>query len=250
VAVDRVILHDDGPYHWYCGEPTEASSSWRSAHDYAGVVCGNHNYYWYEETDAERLWPIPWDLDNAMTPSLAYTVIQSEWDDLSYDCTDVIRAGVSPPQMPATCDPLQRGFALGLRARIHAAMRELALGPLSEARVDARLQRWVAQLEPFVQEAAEAHPDELQPHAWRAQVATLRQILASLREEALLVGGELDAGVDAGTVDAGELDAGTDAGAPDDGDGGVDAGMPDAGPTEAGGGGLDAGADARAGDAG
>ena len=47
-AVDRTIRHDDGPFHWYCFDG-----------------CASHNFYWYEESNEQKLHLIPWDMDNA-----------------------------------------------------------------------------------------------------------------------------------------------------------------------------------------
>jgi spore coat protein CotH len=42
IAVDRVILNDDGVFHWYCFIPQGNNNG----------LYGNHNYYWYEESRA------------------------------------------------------------------------------------------------------------------------------------------------------------------------------------------------------
>lgn len=223
VAVDRMMRHDDGPYHWYCAESANSSSDWRSGRPFADTACGNHNYYWYEDTRAERFWPIPWDLDNAMAFSSGYTTVLRAWDDLTADCTRVVPGRVSPPQMPPTCDPLQRGVALSLRKSVHRAMVELARGPFSDEEIDRKLATWTQQIEPYVIEANETHPRELSPSTWRDHVARLRTTLIRLREEALSQIDDLDApdaGQDAGsTPDAGgpELDAGADASTQDAG---------------------------------
>jgi len=57
MAVDRVLMNDDGAFHFYC---------------FAGAIGnnpkapGNHNYYWYEAERADRLWLVPWDMDLSM----------------------------------------------------------------------------------------------------------------------------------------------------------------------------------------
>ena len=47
IVVDRTIRHDDGPFHWYCGEND----------------CSPHNFFWYENPTSNKVHLIPWDLD-------------------------------------------------------------------------------------------------------------------------------------------------------------------------------------------
>lgn len=62
LAVDRLMDNWDGIVGWYCNEE---------------VGCYNHNYFWYEQTDTDRMWLIPWDMDTACcsrpTPSAPFT---------------------------------------------------------------------------------------------------------------------------------------------------------------------------------
>ena len=50
ILVDRRIANDDGFMHFY--------------HE-GGVNYENHNYYWYEDPNDDKLQLIPWDLDNS-----------------------------------------------------------------------------------------------------------------------------------------------------------------------------------------
>jgi hypothetical protein len=186
VAVDRMLRHDDGPYHWYCAQSANSSTKRPSARPFANTVCGNHNYYWYEDTRTERFWLIPWDLDGALPSTSGLTTVLRAWDDLRADCTRVVRGLLLiPGQMPPTCDPLLRGVALSLRRRVHQAMVELARGPFADAEIDRKLSAWARQIEPYVIEAHETHPQEVSPRTWRDQVARLRSTLIRLRDEAL-----------------------------------------------------------------
>jgi hypothetical protein len=182
VAVDRAIRHDDGPFHWYCGD-TVTSDGWRMQRSYAGERCGNHNYFWYEEALRNRLWIVPWDLDTSIPVGQGLTGIVSRWDDLNPDCSMLLPAALGP-QMPITCDPLQRALALSLRQRVSAKLGALIAGPLSEERLDATLTPWISQLEPAVAEAHRAHDSEQDVETWTAQVQSLREALRTLREAA------------------------------------------------------------------
>lgn len=184
VAVDRTIRHDDGPYHWYC-QPlrTDGSAAWHRQQRVGEFNCGNHNYYWYEDSTADRLWPVPWDLDNAFPNRVGLTTIQSAWDDLSYDCTKLLPSPFGN-QLPATCDPLQRAWALALRAPVKEAMRALVAGPLSEESTEQKLALWSEQVAPVVEEAAALFPRELSTSAWQAELAALKATLVRLRAEA------------------------------------------------------------------
>ncbi|HTU61525.1 MAG TPA: CotH kinase family protein, partial [Polyangiales bacterium] len=142
VAVDRTIRHDDGPYHWYCQANTVTDSApWHRQHAIGDMNCGNHNYYWYEDSDADRFWPIPWDLDNAFPARPGFTFVRANWDDLSYDCQTPIDGGVFGRQLPAACDPLQRGWTLNLARRVQGAQKALVEGPLSRREVADKLDR-------------------------------------------------------------------------------------------------------------
>jgi hypothetical protein len=114
-----------------------------------------------------------------------FTQVPTPWDDLSVDCTALVTRGNGGPQMPATCDPLHRGFALALRERVADSLSALAEGPLSEAEIAAKLEMWTAQIEPVVAEANALYPSELSPLVWHDQVQQLRTTLRRLRDEAL-----------------------------------------------------------------
>ena len=56
MAVDRVLMNDDGAFNLYC-IPQGAGNN--------PSLPGNHNF-WYEAAETDRFWLIPWDLDDAM----------------------------------------------------------------------------------------------------------------------------------------------------------------------------------------
>jgi spore coat protein H len=63
LAVDRVIINDDGALRFYCNESAGAP----------------HNFYWYQESLSPRFWLIPWDLDNAFNNDRAFSSIDPAW---------------------------------------------------------------------------------------------------------------------------------------------------------------------------
>jgi spore coat protein CotH len=91
-VVDRAIRNDDGPFHWYC--------------EVGG--CGNHNYYWYEEPNNQKINLIPWDLDNAFENILSnanpVTPIADEWGETSNNCQPFPYGPFFIPQRSAACD--------------------------------------------------------------------------------------------------------------------------------------------------
>jgi spore coat protein CotH len=183
IAVDRALRHDDGPHHWYCGN-VGGAAAWQRQQPYAGTQCGNHNYFWYEDTQAERFWPIPWDLDLSMQANGGVTALVGHWDELEVDCTKLLSAPLGA-QMPVTCDRLHRGFALTLRERVKSTLTELAASALSDAELSSTLSAWTDQLEPVVLEANAASLSELPVASWKQQVAALRSTLGALRDAAL-----------------------------------------------------------------
>jgi hypothetical protein len=185
VAVDRTIRHDDGPYHWYCqAADTTDNADWHRQERLGDSYCGNHNYYWYEDTRSDHLWLVPWDLDNALPTRPGFTFVASAWDDLSYDCSTPL-PGILGTQMPATCDPLLRAFALSLRERVKSAMRELLAGPMEKRNASQKLARWSAQIAPVVAEASELYPREPSTTSWLNELMLLESALDRLRSEAL-----------------------------------------------------------------
>jgi hypothetical protein len=160
-VVDRMIHHDDGPMHWYCNESG----------------CGNQNFYWYEETEANMLRLIPWDLDGAFenntTPS-PYTDIADGWGEITADCEPFAHGDLDLLQRSAACDPLI-GTLTTYTAEYDALHAELLAGPFSPERVDEQLDTWIAQIEPAVAEAAALHADAVTIEEWQAAVDEFRR---------------------------------------------------------------------------
>jgi hypothetical protein len=139
MAVDRVIVNDDGAFHLYCGgnmlsnNPTSPS---------------NHNYYWYEAKELDRLWIIPWDLDHSMSDRSDGPHITSDWrkpvtPELCNVC-EGLQLGAAGP--PSACDALFKNLQAWLPA-YEAKIDRFIAGPFSKQVVDADLARWKKQLQ-------------------------------------------------------------------------------------------------------
>lgn len=175
IAVDRTIGADDGPFHYYCSQ----------------LGCQNHNFYMYEEADDDRLWLIPWDLDNAFvvlndtfqTPADQFLKVVSEWDDLSVLCE--IHPGSTswtPWQMPPGCDPLFRTCAEHHGEDYAEAVEELLAGPFSAKVVEEMLTTWSAQIADTVAEVNALDPEQPTVNAWNAGLDDLKARITALRE--------------------------------------------------------------------
>ena len=160
-VVDRMIHHDDGPMHWYCNE----------------TGCGNQNFYWYEETEANMLRLIPWDLDGAFennTNPSPYTDIADGWGEITANCEPFAYGDLDLLQRSAACDPLI-GTLTTYSAEYDALHAELLAGPFSPERVDEQLDTWIAQIEPAVAEAVALHDDAVTIEEWQAAVDEFRR---------------------------------------------------------------------------
>ncbi|HKU39113.1 MAG TPA: CotH kinase family protein, partial [Polyangiales bacterium] len=166
LAVDRVIVNDDGALHFYC-DPNSPPS----------YAVGNGNYYWYQSAENNRFWLIPWDLDLAFdgTP---WVTIQPAWT-AKAACTCVAPPSMYAPQMPPSCDGLVKRF-LEWRDDYEDAVDEFIAGPFSAANVAKKLDAWTPQLEPFVMEAASIRRGPKLAD-WQSAVDELRAKIESQR---------------------------------------------------------------------
>jgi hypothetical protein len=167
VAVDRATGDDDGPFHWYC----------------FGIACSNHNYYWYEEQNVERMWIVAWDQDSSFNLNNTTTTLWFDWDDTSLGCRALTHNPYLVPLRASACDPLIRDWAL-LQQRYLEATQAFLEGPFEQLRVAAELALWEQQITPAVEEAAALHDDALTLEAWHAAVDALRDAIDTLRERA------------------------------------------------------------------
>lgn len=182
VVVDRTLANDDGPMHFYCGK-------------YGGKrYCGNHNIYLYQESNKERFWLIPWDLDktfivldNKGDGNDWYLNIIHEWDDHTVTCKPYpgsINEGWDPWQMPPSCDPLINGFGCHFYPYYLNHLRAFLEGPFSKESVDNNLAQWTALIEEAQAQAHRNDPRANSPAVWKEGVADIRRRIHILRTRA------------------------------------------------------------------
>lgn len=168
IAVDRVIRHDDGPFHWYCDEQ-----------------CEPHNFYLYENPSAETIHLIPWDLDNAFENiarvANPVTPIADDWRETQGGCEPFPFGAFGLLQRSAACDPLVAAWTQ-YESEYAAVLANFVDGPFAEDVVNARLDEWSAQIEDVMVEAAEAHDDAPSVEEWEASVLVFRRDLATAHE--------------------------------------------------------------------
>ncbi len=174
LAVDRTILHDDGPFHWYCiGDVARLQG------------CDPHNFFWYEETDSGQLHMIPWDIDNAFADSSTiiggFITVADALGEITDDCEPFPFGSFNIPQLSASCDPLFAAWAT-MTDDYLAAFDRLHAGPLRSSVIDPLLDTWVAQIEAATIEAAEANSQALNVTTWETAVDQLRATVDSQRE--------------------------------------------------------------------
>jgi CotH kinase protein len=162
LAVDRVIVNDDGALHFYCDAAT--GRSW------------NHNYYWYEAVLGEQFWIIPWDMDYSFDGS-PWVRLNPAWTETA-PCT--CTGSDFGSQVPASCDPLVKQF-IGHKDAVEAEIDAFLSGPFAADRVDAKLQQWSEQIRPAVMEAAgiKHAPSEVE---WAAALEQLKLTVGTARE--------------------------------------------------------------------
>lgn len=155
IAVDRVTINDDGPFHFRCFPGGGGSAS-------MGM---NHNYYWYEAPVAERFWLLPWDLDNNFD-NRASVHIASEWASPS-DCACGNLGQVAP-----SCDPLIRAWT-GWRADYDRVVDDFLQTAFTAPHVDEKLAAWISQIEGAAEESAGLNGAPT-AEVWRNAVVELR----------------------------------------------------------------------------
>lgn len=162
LAVDRFIDHWDGIVAWYCQSNT----------------CSNHNYYFYEEVGRDRVWLIPWDLDNTFTePSPIRTYYgMPDWDELDRGCAQVdIFWGLRG--LPPYCDNFIGKLVTVMWDDYVAATRTFLTQHVDLAALDQRIDTLAALIRPHV--AADANGPALAD--WEAAVQKLKSDIAAKR---------------------------------------------------------------------
>ncbi len=167
IAVDRTIRNDDGAFHWYC----------------FGGECASHNFYWYEETDRQKLHLIPWDLDHAFEniggQENAITGVMDDWGEITNNC-EPYGSLLGFKQRSAACDKLT-GAWVKFDDLFEQKRIEFKEGPLSANEVEEKLQKWSEQIQFATEEAALDFDDALDVNKWEFSVEDLKNKLEFAR---------------------------------------------------------------------
>ena len=167
-VVDRTIRADDGAFHWYCNGG-----------------CSNHNYYWYEEPNNNRIHLIPWDMDNTFEniifPANPVTPIADGWGEISNNCEPFSSGLFGILQRSAACDKLTAGW-VKFEDEFEQLKTQFIEGPLAESETDALLDAWAAQIYEATEEANNLHDDAITINQWENAVQTLKSQLKHARE--------------------------------------------------------------------
>ncbi|HEX4355656.1 MAG TPA: CotH kinase family protein, partial [Polyangiales bacterium] len=169
LAVDRVIINDDGIFHFWCDPTAEGNNT--------GGLSGNHNYYWYETAAGDRFFLIPWDLDNTFDTS-PLVHLDPEWTaSAPCVCNNNPMFGI---QEPSSCDPLAQHFISWLDD-YNSHVDAFLAGAFAKASIDPLLTDWSNQIQAAVIESAGLNeaPTEAQ---WADGVTTLRSKIDSARQ--------------------------------------------------------------------
>lgn len=168
-VVDRAIRHDDGPSHFYCN----------------GQSCSNHNYYWYEETDKEKLSLVPWDMDNAFENIIRntnpVTPVADEWGQTTNNCQSFLFGSFGLRQKSAACDKIIGGLSK-FETQFDAIKEILISGPLAKTAVDVKIDQWALQIRQATSEAAGLHDDAISVAQWEDGIEKLKTQLDYARK--------------------------------------------------------------------
>ena len=170
-VVDRSIRNDDGPFHWYCSDG----------------LCGNHNFYWYEDPTTGLLHLIPWDLDNAFEnireDQNPVTPIPDAWGEITNDCNVFNYGQWGIPQRSAACDPLFAAWGV-FDDDYHRILGQFLDGPFAKDQVEKQITAWTAQIKEATTESADSHDDALPVVYWEWAIDNLLADLDYARDVA------------------------------------------------------------------
>jgi len=169
LAVDRVIINDDGIMHFWCNQVSQGNN--------LGPF-GNHNFYWYEAAAQNRFWLIPWDLDHSFD-SEPVVHVHPEWNSTGSECL-CQDTGDFGYQYPAACETLIQRF-IAWDTQFQAQTDAFLDGPFTKDHVDALLTKWRTQIQPFVVEANGVNRS-LSEADWATGVIELERKITMARE--------------------------------------------------------------------
>ena len=146
-AVDRAIEHWDGPVNFRDDFMRRGQGFY-----------WNHNYFMAESDDGDdqsssQFWIVPWDMDGTFPENPRngpWRGGRPDWDQPVDNCRTFSSTNGMSQQVAPSCSPLIRAFARGLRSQYMQAAEELLRGPLGRCRIQSKLDRWQAAVEPFM----------------------------------------------------------------------------------------------------
>lgn len=169
-VVDRTIRVDDGPFHWYCN----------------GNECSSHNFYWYEEPENNKLYLIPWDLDNSfqniITNSNPVTPIADDWGETRNNCEPFSFGAFGFRQKSAACDKLTRGWTL-FEEEYDALLSTFKSDYLAANYINGLLDDWEAQIAEATNDADELYEDATSIPEWQSAMDELKEQLAFAKNQ-------------------------------------------------------------------
>ena len=179
-VVDRLIRHDDGPFHWYCNDLAS---------------CYNHNYYWFEDKTNKKMHLIPWDLDGAFEHVIRnannIVPIADQWGQISNNCGLINLGNPAFKQRSAACDKLTAAW-MDFKTEYAEIRKQVQQNVLTEEKAIRQVDIWAKQIEPFILEAdnyynsginSEANKRATSPGTWNAAVGNLKNQVRFARNQ-------------------------------------------------------------------
>ncbi len=162
LAVDDALNNWDGVTTFY--RPLDRS--WTA----------NHNYYWYQEEEADRFWLVPWDLDGVLVPAKG-PVDAPHWTRVPDDCDrEYAEFNNRTYVLAPGCDPVFRGLSADTGAYL-SAVEELLDGPFAEE----EMRSTIDALADHLALAIDEDPDEEVRAEWPGAVEALRRDIPLFR---------------------------------------------------------------------
>ncbi len=148
ILVDRRIANDDGVLHFY---------------HVGGQNYENHNYYWYEDPNQDKLQLIPWDLDNAFENLIQninpVTPIKDKWYETSNNCNGFRYGSFNLLQKSAACDKIIGSFS-SYRNEFDSLDIIFQNQFYNMTNINSLLNKWTDQIKDGVEQAHSVHGDK------------------------------------------------------------------------------------------
>ena len=148
ILVDRRIANDDGFMHFY--------------HE-GGLNYENHNYYWYENPNDDKLQLIPWDLDNSFENLISnlnpVTPIKDKWYETTNNCNGFRYGSFNLLQKSAACDKIIGSFS-SYRKDYDSLDIIFQNQLFNMSNINTLLDSWYNQIKNAVEEAHSIHGDK------------------------------------------------------------------------------------------